>query len=126
MKKAFMTDRAPKPVGPYSQIVEYGNLLFLAGQIPLTPDGTLNTGDIDAQAQQVLNNLQAVLEKAGLTMNDVVKTTIFLADLSDFEAVNRVYAQYFQEPYPARSTVEVSKLPKGARLEVDAIAVRPK
>ena len=126
MKKAFMTDRAPKPVGPYSQIVEYGNLLFLAGQIPLTPDGTLNSGDVDAQARQVLNNLQAVLEKAGLTMNDVVKTTIFLADLSDFEAVNRVYAQYFEEPYPARSTVEVSKLPKGARLEVDAIAVRPK
>ena len=124
MKKAFMTDRAPKPVGPYSQIVEHGDLLFLAGQVPLTPEGSMNDGDIQSQTRQVLDNLKAVLEKAGASMDHVVKTTIFLADLADFEAVNRVYGEYFHEPYPARSTVEVSKLPRGARLEIDAIAVR--
>ncbi len=124
MKKAFMTKQAPNPVGPYSQVVESGGFLFLAGQVPLTPQGKMNDGDIAAQTRQVLNNLQAVLEAAGLSMNDVVKTTIFLADLGDFETVNGVYAEYFQEPYPARSTVEVSKLPKGARLEIDAIARR--
>jgi 2-iminobutanoate/2-iminopropanoate deaminase len=125
MKKVFMTEQAPKPVGPYSQIVESGGFLFLAGQVPLTSAGTMNDGDIVAQTRQVLDNLKAVLDAAGLTLNDVVKTTIFLADLGDFETVNRVYAEYFHSPYPARSTVEVSKLPKGARLEIDAIAVRP-
>jgi 2-iminobutanoate/2-iminopropanoate deaminase len=124
MKKAFRTDQAPNPVGPYSQVVQTGELLFLAGQVPLTPQGKMNDGDISAQARQVLNNLKAVLEAAGCSMDDVVRTTIFLGDLSDFEAVNRVYAEYFHEPYPARSTVEVSKLPKGARLEIDAIASR--
>ena len=124
MKKAFRTEQAPNPVGPYSQIVQVGETLYLAGQVPLTPAGTLNDGDISAQTRQVLNNLKAVLEAAGCTMDQVVKTTIFLADLGDFEAVNKVYAEYFREPYPARSTVEVSKLPKGARLEIDAIASR--
>ena len=122
MKKAFVTDRAPKPVGPYSQAVQAGSFLFLAGQVPLTPDGKMNEGDIVEQARQVLNNLKAVLEQAGAGMDQVVKTTIFLKDLGDFETVNRVYAEYFKEPYPARSTVEVSKLPKGARLEIDVIA----
>jgi len=124
MKKAFRTDQAPSPVGPYSQIVQAGELLFLAGQVPLTPQGTMNEGDIVAQTRQVLNNLKAVLEAAGCSMDDIVKTTIFLADLSDFGAVNKVYAEYFGEPFPARSTVEVSKLPLGARLEIDAIAFR--
>ena len=124
MKKAFMTDQAPKPVGPYSQVVEAGGFLFLAGQVPLTPQNTMNDGDITAQARQVLNNLKAVLEAAGSSMDEVVKTTIFLADLGDFEIVNKVYAEYFTQPYPARSTVEVSKLPKGARLEIDVIAKR--
>jgi 2-iminobutanoate/2-iminopropanoate deaminase len=124
MKRAFMTDQAPKPVGPYSQIVEYSNFLFLAGQVPLTPAGTMKEGDVAEQTRQVLNNLKAVLEAAGSSMNRVLKTTIFLADLGDLETVNRIYAEYFQEPYPARSTVEVSKLPKGARLEIDAIATR--
>ncbi len=123
MKKAFITDQAPRPVGPYSQVVQCGQFLFLAGQVPLTPEGTMREGDIAVQTRQVLNNLRAVLETAGATMNDVVKTTIFLADLADFETVNKVYAEYFQEPFPARSTVEVSKLPKGARLEIDAIAI---
>ena len=124
MKKAFMTDQAPKPVGPYSQVVEAGGFLFLAGQVPLTPQNTMNDGDITSQARQVLNNLKAVLEAAGSSMDEVVKTTIFLADLGDFEIVNKVYAEYFTQPYPARSTVEVSKLPKGARLEIDVIAQR--
>jgi 2-iminobutanoate/2-iminopropanoate deaminase len=124
MKRAFMTEQAPKPVGPYSQVVLYGEFLFLAGQVPLTPDGKMNDGDIVAQTKQVLNNIKAVLEAAGSSMNRVLKTTIFLADLDDFETVNGVYAEYFQEPYPARSTVQVAKLPRGARLEIDAIASR--
>ncbi len=124
MKRAFMTENAPKPVGPYSQVVLYSEFLFLAGQVPLTAEGKMNDGDIVAQTRQVLNNIKAVLEAAGSSMNRVLKTTIFLADLGDFETVNGVYAEYFQEPYPARSTVEVSKLPRGARLEIDAIASR--
>jgi 2-iminobutanoate/2-iminopropanoate deaminase len=122
MKKAFFTEQAPKPVGPYSQAIQAGPYLFLAGQIPLTHENKMLEGDISAQARQVLNNLKSILEKAGASMNHVVKTTIFLADLSDFDAVNKIYAEYFQEPYPARSTVEASKLPKGARLEIDVIA----
>ena len=123
MKKAFMTEKAPRPVGPYSQIVQAGPFLFLAGQVPLTPEGKMLEGDVSAQTRQVLENLKAVLQQAGAEMNQIVKTTIFLADLCDFETVNKVYTEYFHEPYPARSTVEVSKLPKGARLEIDAIAV---
>ena len=124
MKKAHFSNRAPKPVGPYSQIVEVGNLFFLAGQIPLTPEGTMREGDIATQTRQVMENLRGVLEAAGLTTNHVVKTTIFLADINDFEAVNKVYGEYFQEPFPARSTVQAGKLPKGARIEIDAIAAK--
>ena len=123
MKKAYVTDKAPKPVGPYSQVTQAGGFLFLAGQIPLSPEGKMNEGDIAAQTHQVMSNLKHVLERAGVTFDHVVKTTIFLADLGDFEAVNQVYAEYFKEPYPARSTVEAARLPKGARLEIDAIAV---
>lgn len=123
MKEVYVTDKAPRPVGPYSQVVKAGGFLFLAGQIPLTSENIMNEGDIIAQTHQVMTNLQAVLEKAGATLNHVVKTTIFLADLNDFEAVNQVYAEYFQEPYPARSTIQAARLPKGARLEIDAIAI---
>jgi 2-iminobutanoate/2-iminopropanoate deaminase len=123
MKEVYVTDKAPRPVGPYSQVIKAGGFLFLAGQIPLTSENVMNEGDIAAQAHQVMKNLQAVLEKAGATLNHVVKTTIFLADLNDFEAVNQVYAQYFTEPYPARSTIQAARLPKGARLEIDAIAI---
>jgi 2-iminobutanoate/2-iminopropanoate deaminase len=123
MKEVYVTDKAPRPVGPYSQVVKAGGFLFLAGQIPLTSENVMNEGDVAAQAHQVMKNLQAVLEKAGATLDQVVKTTIFLADLNDFEAVNQVYAQYFQEPYPARSTIQAARLPKGARLEIDAIAI---
>ncbi|MCI0613361.1 RidA family protein [bacterium] len=123
MKEVYVTDKAPRPVGPYSQVIKAGGFLFLAGQISLTSENVMNEGDIVAQAHQVMKNLQAVLEKAGATLDHVVKTTIFLADLNDFEAVNQVYAQYFQEPYPARSTIQAARLPKGARLEIDAIAI---
>ncbi|MCI0442260.1 RidA family protein [bacterium] len=123
MKEVYVTDKAPRPVGPYSQVIKAGGFLFLAGQIPLTSENVMNEGDVVAQAHQVMKNLQAVLEKAGATLDHVVKTTIFLADLNDFEAVNEVYAQYFQEPYPARSTIQAARLPKGARLEIDAIAI---
>jgi 2-iminobutanoate/2-iminopropanoate deaminase len=123
MKEVYVTDKAPRPVGPYSQVIKAGGFLFLAGQIPLTSENVMNEGDVAAQAHQVMKNLQAVLEKAGATLDQVVKTTIFLADLNDFEAVNQVYAQYFQEPYPARSTIQAARLPKGARLEIDAIAI---
>ena len=124
MKKAHFSNKAPRPVGPYSQIVEVGNLFFLAGQIPLTPEGTMREGDIATQTRQVMDNLRGVLEAAGLTTNHVVRTTIFLADINDFDAVNKVYGEYFQEPFPARSTVQAGKLPKGARIEIDAIAAR--
>jgi len=123
MKEVYVTDKAPRPVGPYSQVVKAGGFLFLAGQIPLTSENVMNEGDVVEQAHQVMKNLQAVLEKAGATLNHVVKTTIFLADLNDFETVNKVYAEYFQEPYPARSTIQAARLPKGARLEIDAIAI---
>jgi 2-iminobutanoate/2-iminopropanoate deaminase len=123
MKEVYVTDKAPRPVGPYSQVIKAGGFLFLAGQIPLTSENVMNEGDIVDQAHQVMKNLQAVLEKAGATLHHVVKTTIFLADLNDFEVVNKVYAEYFQEPYPARSTVQAARLPKGARLEIDAIAI---
>jgi 2-iminobutanoate/2-iminopropanoate deaminase len=123
MKKAYMTENAPKPVGPYSQVIQAGGFLFLAGQIPLTPDGKMIEEDLVAQTHQVMSNLNQVLHKAGVSFEHVVKTTIFLADLADFETVNKIYAEYFKEPYPARSTVQAARLPKGARLEIDAIAV---
>ena len=123
MKKAHVSAMAPKPIGPYSQAVEAGKFLFLSGQIPLNPDGRLVEADVATQARQVLENLKAVLQAGGASMQDVVKTTIFLSDLADFETVNKVYAEYFQEPFPARSTIQAGKLPKGATLEIDAIAV---
>ena len=125
MKEAFVSTNAPKPVGPYSQMVRAGGFLFLAGQIPLTPEGVMREGDVAEQTRQVLTNLKSVLAAAGAEMNHIVRTTIFLADLSDFETVNRVYAEFFQQPYPARSTVQAARLPRGASLEIDAIAFLP-
>ena len=126
MKKAYATDKAPKPLAPYSQVVHAGQYLFLAGQIPLDAEGKMVAGDIAEQTRQVMNNLKAVLEAAGGRMKNVVKTTIFLANLDDFEAVNKVYGGYFTEPYPARSTIQAARLPRGASIEVDAIAFLPK
>ena len=122
---AIHTDRAPAAIGPYSQAVAHGNLVFLSGQIGLDPaTGALVAGGVGAEAEQVLRNLQAVLEAARLGFADVVRTTIYLVDLGDFAVVNDVYGRYVRTPYPARATVGVSALPRGARVEIDALAVR--
>jgi 2-iminobutanoate/2-iminopropanoate deaminase len=124
--KELRTRAAPAPVGPYSQAVEHAGWIFLSGQIPLDPaTGRLVEGEIEAQARRVLENLRAVLETAGASLADVVRTTIYLVDLALFPRVNAVYAEHFTaEPRPARSTVQVAALPLGAQLEIDAIAIR--
>ena len=123
MKQVIHTDSAPAAIGPYSQAIQIGDLLFVSGQVPINPDtGAVVEGDIRAQAQQSLNNLKAILNAAGTNMGAVVKTTVFLADMNDFAAMNEVYAQFFQEPYPARSAVQVARLPKDAKVEIEAIA----
>lgn len=119
------TDSAPKAIGPYSQAIVSGNLVFLSGQIPLDPKTQqLIEGDIRAQAERVMENLAAVLQAAGVTFADVVKACIFLADLADFATVNEVYGKRFPSNPPARSTVQVAALPRGARVEIDLVAVR--
>ena len=123
-RSAIRTDRAPQAIGPYSQALASHGLVFLSGQIGLDPaTGALVTGGTAAEAEQVLRNLQAVLAAAGLGFEHVVRTTIYLVDLADFAAVNDVYQRYMREPYPARATVGVAALPRGARIEIDAIAV---
>ena len=122
-KSAVSAPDAPKAIGPYSHAIRTGQLLFISGQVPIDPaTGNLIDGDITAQTQRVMNNLDAVLKAGGLSFQHVVRTTIFLADMSDFLAVNAVYGTFFSEPYPARATVQVSRLPKDARVEIDAIA----
>jgi 2-iminobutanoate/2-iminopropanoate deaminase len=116
------TERAPQAIGPYSQGIRAGGFLFTSGQIPLRPSGDLVSGDIRAEARQALENVRAVLEAGGARMEDVVKTTVFLVDLADFSIVNEVYAGFFPSPPPARSCVQVAALPKGARVEVEAVA----
>ncbi|MBO9341250.1 MAG: RidA family protein [Roseiflexus sp.] len=125
MERAVVqTPDAPQAIGPYSQAITAGNLVFCSGQIPLTPDGALIEGDVAAQTRQVLTNLQAVLTAAGSSLDQVVKTTVFLADMGDFAAMNAVYAEFFPANPPARSTVQVARLPRDARVEIEAIAVR--
>lgn len=121
--EAVRTEKAPQAIGPYSQAVRTGGLVFASGQIPLRPDGTLVEGDVRAQTEQVLENLKAVLEAAGSSLSRVVQTTCFLADMEDFPTFNEVYARYFQAPYPARATVAVKALPRGVRVEVACIAL---
>jgi 2-iminobutanoate/2-iminopropanoate deaminase len=122
-KSAVSAPDAPKAIGPYSHAVRSGQLLFVSGQVPIDPaTGNLVDGDISAQTQRVMQNIDAVLRAAGLSLKDVVRTTIFLADMNDFAAVNAVYGTFFSDPYPARATVQVSRLPKDARVEIDAIA----
>ncbi|MDI3538393.1 MAG: 2-iminobutanoate/2-iminopropanoate deaminase [Bacillota bacterium] len=126
MKTAIATDKAPAAIGPYSQAIRAGNLLFTAGQIPIDPaTGQLVQGDIKAQARQVLKNIAAILEVAGSSMQHVVKTTVFLKNMSDFGAMNEVYAEFFTPPYPARSAVAVAALPKDVAVEIEAVAVVP-
>ena len=123
MKQVIHTDSAPAAIGPYSQAIQIGDLLFVSGQVPIDPStGAIVEGDIKAQAQQSLNNLKAILNAAGTNMGAVVKTTVFLADMNDFAAMNEVYAQFFQEPFPARSAVQVARLPKDAKVEIAVIA----
>jgi 2-iminobutanoate/2-iminopropanoate deaminase len=123
-KKVIHTDRAPKAIGPYSQAIQAGNFLFLSGQIPLDPKtGELVKGDIRQQTRQVLENIKVVLESQKLGMENVVKMTIFLKDIGSFNQVNEVYATYFPSSPPARSTVEVARLPRGADIEIEAIAL---
>lgn len=123
--ETIKTDSAPAAIGPYSQAIALDGLVFTSGQIPLDP-GTMELvdGGIDAQTRQVFRNLQAVLEAAGLTLCDVVKTTVFLQDMTDFGAMNKIYAECFGGHAPARSTVEVAKLPRGAKVEIECIAAR--
>ena len=123
MKKIISTNEAPGAIGPYSQAVRTGNFLFCSGQIPLDPkSGQIVSGDIVTQTRRVLDNIGAVLKAEGLNFDNIVKTTIFLADLGDFQTVNEVYGSYFKQAPPARSTVQVSALPKGAKIEIEAIA----
>ncbi|MFN7016673.1 MAG: RidA family protein [Fimbriimonadales bacterium] len=122
-KQAILSNDAPAPIGPYSQATRVGDWIFLSGQIPIDPlTGELITGGVAAQTKQVLQNLQAVLTALGLNLDSIVKTTIYLTDLTMFAEMNAVYATYFRPPYPARATVQVSALPMGALVEIEAIA----
>lgn len=125
-RKIVSTDAAPKAIGPYSQAVDLGDLVFLSGQIPLDPASgqIVGTGDIQAQTERVFQNLQGVLQAAGMTLANVVRTTVFMIDLAEFPKMNEVYAKHFPQDPPARSTVQVSALPRGSRVEIDAIARR--
>ena len=121
-KKAVKTDRAPAAIGPYSQAVISGGLLFTSGQLPIDPaTGKIPEGGIEDKAHIVFKNLEAIAAAAGATLENAVKTTVFLADIADFQAVNQVYAQYFKEPYPARSAFQVAALPLAAEIEVEAV-----
>ena len=123
-KKVIQTEKAPRAIGPYSQAIQAGSFLFLSGQIPLDPrTGELVEGDIRQQTKQVLENLKEVVESEKLEMKDVVKVTIFLKDIGDFNQVNEVYATYFPSSPPARSTIQVAKLPRDAEIEIEAIAL---
>jgi 2-iminobutanoate/2-iminopropanoate deaminase len=124
MKKIISTSDAPAAIGPYSQGVRLGSTIYLSGQIPLDPkSGQIVAGGIDVQTKRVMENIGAVLRAEGLTFENVAKTTIFLADLGDFQTVNEIYGSYFKQAPPARSTVQVAALPKGARVEIEVIAL---
>ena len=123
MKKVISTPKAPAAIGPYSQAIQVGNLIYTSGQIPIDPaTGQLVEGGIKEQTRQSLSNIQAILQEAGLTMASVVKTTVFMADMADFAEMNSIYAEFFTEPYPARSAVAVKTLPKNALVEIEVVA----
>ena len=122
--KVISTINAPAAIGPYSQALDMGGMVFVSGQIPVNPATGEMAQDVRNQAAQSLTNLKSILAEAGLGMETVIKTTVFLADLNDFTAVNEVYASFFAEPYPARSCVQVAAIPKGAKVEIECIAVR--
>lgn len=123
MKKVISTTKAPAAIGPYSQAIQVGNFVYTSGQIPIDPvTGVLVEGGIKEQTRQSLLNVKAILEEVALTMSDVVKTTVFMADMNDFADMNSVYAEFFSEPYPARSAVAVKTLPKGALVEIEVVS----
>jgi 2-iminobutanoate/2-iminopropanoate deaminase len=123
VREAVSTPHAPAAIGPYSQAIRAGNLLFVSGQIPLDPaTGSLVTGGVAEQADRVLKNLGAILEAAGASFDRVVKTTVYLADMSEFAAMNEVYGRYFPSPAPARATIQAARLPRDVRVEIDLIA----
>jgi 2-iminobutanoate/2-iminopropanoate deaminase len=124
MRKTVATDRAPRAIGPYSQAVVAGQLLFCSGQIPLDPaTGQMIEGGIAAQTQRALQNIAEILTAAGATFDDIVKTTVYLTDMNEFAAMNEVYASFFSSPAPARSTVEARRLPRDARVEIEVVAL---
>ena len=123
MRQAVSTSSAPKAIGPYSQAIRAGSLLFVSGQVPIDPaTGNLVEGDIAAQTRRVFDNIGAILEAAGASFDHVVRTTVYMADMNDFAAMNEVYGTYFSSPAPARATVQAARLPKDARIEIDVIA----
>ncbi len=124
MKKVISTDKAPAAIGPYSQAIEVGDMVYTSGIIPVDPaTGEIPEGSV-AQAEQAFGNMRNLLEAAGTSMDKVVKTTVFIKEMNDFGAINEVYAKYFSEPYPSRSCVEVARLPKDVMLEIEAIAIK--
>lgn len=123
-KEVISSENAPKAIGPYSSALKVGNMLFVSGQIPVDPATNNMPSDIAAQAEQSLKNLKALVEEAGYTLADAVKTTVFLADINDFARVNEIYASFFTTPYPTRSCVAVKDLPKGARIEIECICIK--
>lgn len=123
MKKVIKTAKAPSAIGPYSQAIQVGNLVYTSGQIPIDPSTcAFVEGGIKEQTRQALQNVKSILEEAGLMMSDVLKTTVYMADMKDFAEMNAVYAEFFTEPYPARSAVAVKTLPKGALVEIEVVA----
>ena len=124
MKQVISTTKAPSAIGPYSQAIQVGNIVYTSGQLPIDPaTGAFPEGGIKKQTRQSLLNVKAILEAAGMTMSNVVKTTVFMADMNDFADMNAVYAEFFEAPYPARSAVAVKTLPKGALVEIEVVAL---
>ena len=126
MKKAINTPKAPKAIGPYSQAIMANGFIFVSGQIPIDPEkGEIVGTTVEEQAHQVLKNIKAILEEAGSSLAEVVKATVYLADMNDFARMNAVYAQYFPEPYPARAAFQVARLPRDVKREIEVIAIAP-
>lgn len=122
-KKMIHTDNAPAAIGPYSQAIDLGEMIFTSGQIPVAPDGSVSS-DISEQTRQALLNLKAVVEAGGSNFDKVIKTTVFITDMAQFGDINAIYSEFFKEPYPARSCVQVAALPKGVSIEIEAIALK--
>lgn len=126
MKKVINTNNAPAPIGPYNQAIAAGSFVFVSGQIPMNPDtGEIVSSDIKAEAKQVMENIKAILTESGLSLSNIVKTTIFLTDMQSFASVNEVYGTYFTDQFPARETVQVAGLPKSVNVEISVIAIKP-